>query len=353
MPELPEIATMLKAFRPKIVGRRIVHVVAAGRSLLDEAATPELLRETLVGGRVVDAVRRGKYVRIDVAPESARRAKRKRPPAPGTSLVGRRPETLEELLPPPGPEEDFWTYGGRVDAARSAEKRGHSSPGTSLAPPPPIASAGRLASLVLHLRMTGRYFVMPDNGQLLPPRSRLVLALEGDEDDLLLGVKDVRRLARARLLVGEAAHRWPDDLALGPDALESRFDGAELARRLSGRRPIKLALLDQKRLAGVGNIYASEALHRARIHPARTAESLTGAEWNRLAKTIPELLRRSMTRWCALSRWVGPSVEGYGDFQGELSAYDRAGERCRRCRGTITTMVQAGRTTYFCPECQR
>lgn len=352
MPELPEIATQLKALRPKILGRRIVHVVAARRSLL-ESGTPDELRAALVGGRVVDAVRRGKYVRIDVEPEPLRRAKRKRPPAPGTSLTGRRPETLEELLPPAGPEEDFWTYGGRVDAARTAEKRGHSSPGAVLAPPPPIPAIGQAASLVLHLRMTGRYFVMPDNGQLLPPRSRLVLALEGDEDDLLLGVKDVRRLARARLLVGEAAHRWPDDLGLGPDALDARFDGARLAGLLAGRLPIKLALLDQKRLAGVGNIYASEALHRARIHPARAADSLSRAEWNRLATVIPDLFRHAMKNWCALSRWVGPSVEGYGDFQGELSVYDRAGERCRRCRGTIETLVQGGRTTYFCAGCQK
>lgn len=351
MPELPEIATMLKALRPRILGRRIVHVVAASENLM-ESGTPAELRAALVGGRIVDAARRGKTVRIDVAPVSARRAKRKRPPAPATSLARHRHGSLEELLPA-GPDENFWTYGPRVDAARAAEKRGRSRPGVAPAPPPEPLETGQVASLVLHLRMTGRYFVMPDNGQLLPPRTRLVLALEGEDEDLLVGVKDVRRLARARLLTGDDAHAWPMELGLGPDALESRLNGEKLRLRLAGRLPIKLALLDQKRLAGVGNIYASEALHRARIHPARSADSLTPAEWNRLAQTIPDLLRHSMRHWCALSRWVGPSVEGYGDFQGELSAYDRAGERCRRCRGTIESLVQAGRTTFYCSGCQR
>lgn len=347
MPELPEVATMVRVFRPRLVGRLVRHAVADDRYLMEEGG-PDALREALVGTRVHGVFRRGKYVRVDFEP-SLPPARRdpiwRRPPSAGLSVALTRPARLAELL-----NRD------------SADKPGRSAPRNGANAESLLrewlaawsrASGGRRVSLLLHLKMTGRYFLMNDNGFPLPPRTRLVLSVSGEEDDILFGLKDPRRLARARLLEGDDAHTWPAWLDLGPDALDTRWTGARLAARLAGSTPIKLALLDQKRLAGVGNIYASELLHRARVSPARRADRLTDAEWNRLARELPKLLRHSMAHWCHLSRWVGPAVEGYGDFQGGLAVYGRSGERCGRCRGTVRSMTQGSRTTFYCSDCQR
>lgn len=346
MPELPEVATMVKAFKPRLIGRLVRHVLADGQYLL-EKCEPGNLQSALVGTRVRGVFRRGKYVRVDFEPSPApgrRDAIWRRPPSAGSSVALTRPARLEDLVQKNG-----------------ADKPGRSGPQDGDDPAPLLndwrdaharAAGGRRVSLLLHLKMTGRFFLMNDNGHPVPTRTRFVLAVSDGEDDLLFGLKDARRLARARLVEGDEAHGWPEWLKLGPDALDTRWTGARLARQAGGSLPIKLALLDQGRLSGIGNIYASELLHRTRIHPARPADRLTAAEWNRLAREIPRLLRHSMKNWCHLSRWIGPAVEGYGDFQGGLAVYDRAGRKCRRCRGTIETLTQGGRTTYCCPECQ-
>lgn len=374
MPELPEIATMVKALRPRLIGRTITHLVLEETGLLEGHSITDV-RAALLGREIIDVVRLGKYVRLDLAGTvggewidlfeprrrngSLKKSQKSRPLPPDGSLVVRRPETLAEALLV-GPEDD-WIQGPAIDAIRTREKRGHSSPIAKGDRAALIESRrrklggyqpGERSSLVFHLKMTGRYYVMNDNGQALPPRTRLAMTVADDEEHLVFGLKDVRRLASARILVGKEAHAWPDDLGLGPDALTTRWSGARLEARLSGALPIKPALLDQSRLAGVGNIYASELLNRTRIHPGRRANSLTPAEWNRLAMMLPKLLRHAIRTWCMLSRWIGPSVEGYGDFGGELRVYDRRGEACRRCGGIIRSMVQAARTTWYCPDCQ-
>ncbi|HSK38257.1 MAG TPA: DNA-formamidopyrimidine glycosylase family protein [Arenibaculum sp.] len=345
MPELPEVATMVKALRSRIMGRRVRHVVAESRGLLD-GTTPSDLSAALYDTIVSGVKRHGKYVRIDFDPPPRRAADRamKRAPATGSSVVARRPETLEELL-----------------QARPLGKPGRSRPATEVEARElfdstrfePGDSCAARASLIIHLKMTGRFFVMNDNGHPVPQRSRLVLAVEGREDDLLFGIKDTRRLARVWLLEPDEAHAWPKWLKLGPDAVSGRFSGERLARLASGRLPIKLALLDQSRIAGLGNIYACEVLHRTRIHPARPATELSSREWGALAREVPKLLRTSMEKWCEASRWIGPAVEGYGDFNGSLKVYDRAGAACRRCGGEIRTLRQAGRTTFYCGGCQK
>jgi formamidopyrimidine-DNA glycosylase len=143
---------------------------------------------------------------------------------------------------------------------------------------------------------------------------------------------------------------------LGPDALE--LDPALLAERLDrSTRPIKVALLDQRALAGVGNIYASESLHRARIHPARPCADLSAREWRALWKALDGILREAI-------RYEGSTLSDGtyrnalnqdGGYQNHFRVYDREGERCPRCRGkgTVERTVQAQRATFFCAGCQR
>ncbi len=130
-------------------------------------------------------------------------------------------------------------------------------------------------------------------------------------------------------------------LGLGPDAADPGWTVKQLADALALRRgPIKPALLDQRLVAGLGNIYVSESLWRARIHPASPCRSLGAAQLRALRKSITVVLARATG-----SRYTD-------DDTATLDVYDREGEPCRRCRTAIERVVQAGRSTYFCPACQ-
>lgn len=347
MPELPEVATMIRALTPRIRGLRVRHAFCDATNFLEDG-TPAALAQALTGLVVGRVARRGKYVRFDFVPPPAGDPLYegvKRPPAVGDSVAALRPATLEAVgtLPPHN------TQSGPLSRA---EVRGHAAAVRARRAADRKAAARAPRSLLVHLKMTGRYFVMNDNGYPIPPRTRLLIAVESRTEDLLFGVKDTRRLARARLLAPEESGTWPAWLKLGPDALGSRFDGPRLAARAAGKLPIKLALLDQARLAGLGNIYVTELLHRVKVHPERPADALTRGEWSALARELPKLLRQALERWTESCRWVGPAMEGYGDFRGELRAYGRGGEACGRCGGTITSIAMAGRGSYFCPGCQ-
>ncbi len=143
---------------------------------------------------------------------------------------------------------------------------------------------------------------------------------------------------------------------LGPDALD--LTPSLLCERLgSSRRPVKVALLDQRAIAGIGNIYASESLHRARIHPARPCNGLTQREWGALHRAVDAILRAAIE---AEGSTLGDgtyrnALNQAGDYQNQFRVYDRDGERCPRCRGkfSVERIVQAQRSTFFCPGCQR
>lgn len=165
--------------------------------------------------------------------------------------------------------------------------------------------------------------------------------------------QDVRRLGRVYLLppAGWAAH----DKAIGPEPLDRSFTPKVLLERLAGRRTaVKKALMDQRRLAGVGNIYASEALWIAGVDPSRPAASITAEEAARLQRAIVDVLRRSI-------RGRGTTIRDYrtgtgepGNFAGRLAVYERAGEPCLRCGAVIAgTHAIDARSTYFCYRCQR
>jgi formamidopyrimidine-DNA glycosylase len=201
-------------------------------------------------------------------------------------------------------------------------------------------------ALLVHLRMTGSFRHAPAGGT----HERAVITLD---DGSQLVYRDVRRFGT--WLVAE-----PDELdpylaaRLGRDPLERGFGPAALAARLAGRRaPIKAALLDQRVAAGMGNIYADEALWRARIHPLRPAGELEPADVRRLHKGVREALRVGIARQGATLRDYSRPDGRRGSMQLEFRVYGREGEPCRRCGSPIEKTRAAGRGTWFCPRCQR
>ena len=205
-------------------------------------------------------------------------------------------------------------------------------------------------TLVVHLRMTGS-FLHAGAGELPEdPHRRALLALDTGAE---VAYRDVRRFGTWELL--DAGHLRPHfAIRLGPEPLAGSFSAARLQAQAAGRRlPVKAFLLDQRRLAGIGNIYADEALWRARIHPLRPAGELDPGEIARLHRAMRAALRRGVElQGSTLRDYVTPDGEG-GGMQHEFHVYGRLGEPCDRCGRPIERIVVAGRGTWFCPHCQR
>ncbi len=195
--------------------------------------------------------------------------------------------------------------------------------------------------LLVHLRMTGGFRYGPASHE----RAALVL-----ENGARIAYRDLRRFGTWLLLEPEEADEHLA-IRLGPEPLGRRFTTAFLARRLAGRRaPVKAAVLDQRTVAGLGNIYADESLWHAGIHPLRPAGELTGAEVAALRDGIRRALRLGIRRQGAD---LGDGAYTGGRMQREFRVYGRAGEPCERC-GTLVEKTRAGgRGTWYCPGCQR
>jgi formamidopyrimidine-DNA glycosylase len=184
-----------------------------------------------------------------------------------------------------------------------------------------------------HFRMNGDWALGPDAAQARYPRATIRL-----DDGSAVVLDDSRALSSIVLVkAGE------DSIAgLGPDADDPAVEARWLADRFARRKaPIKVVLLDQTVVSGIGNIYASESLWHSRIDPRRPPSDLTAAEVRRLLKSIRAVLERASG-----SRYTD-------DDDVRFDVYDREGDRCRRCRSTIERITQAARSTYFCPTCQR
>ena len=203
--------------------------------------------------------------------------------------------------------------------------------------------------LLSHLRMTGTYRHGANGAPADDPHARAVVRLDDGSDVVY---RDVRRFGTWRLLE-------PDELVehlrprVGMEPLGAEFSAAVLEHRLGGRRaPVKAALLDQRTVAGLGNIYADEALWHARIHPLRPAGSLGGAEIRRLHRALRKVLSLGIDRQGSTLRdYVTPDGSS-GSMQREFRVYGRAGEPCDRCGTTIARTRAGGRGTAFCPRCQ-
>jgi formamidopyrimidine-DNA glycosylase len=219
-------------------------------------------------------------------------------------------------------------------------------------------------ALVMHLRMTGNLLLQRAESESAAevggPRlyeapgelRHLRAAIRLDDGSRLLYV-DVRRFGHAIVLDGYGLEGYLD-ARLGVEPLSEELTAEALARLAAGRRaPLKSFLLDQSAIAGIGNIYADEALHRAGLHPLSQAGSLRPEDCERLRSAIVETLEAGL-------RTGGSSIDDYRDARGEQGTmqeeflvHTREGEPCRRCGTEIERIVVAGRSTYFCPGCQR
>ena len=205
-------------------------------------------------------------------------------------------------------------------------------------------------ALLIHLRMTGSIRHAPTGSLEDDPYRRAVVRLDDGSD---VAYRDVRRFGTWHLL---EPHELDPYLAkrLGREPLERGFTARRLAERLAERRaPIKAALLDQRTVAGLGNIYADEALWRARLHPLRPAETLDREEVARLARGIKDALKAGIARQGASLRDYATPDGARGRMQEEFRVYGRAGEPCRRCGTPIEKIRAAGRGTWYCPSCQQ
>jgi formamidopyrimidine-DNA glycosylase len=291
MPELPEVEVTRRELGPLLVGRTIAQVRTTGPSYFF-LTRPARLRRALLGRRVLSLARLGKYLVAELDGGS-------------------------RLLLHLGMTGQLFGAGARSVRLLS------SSAAASLAPE---RQRGFRADLHTHL----------------------VLGFADGGPDVLF--RDVRKFGKVELLAAGAESRR---LArLGEDALAAR--GALLHAAARGRRvAIKSLLLDQSVLAGVGNIYADEALHLAGVRPARPAGRVSRAECDRIASALRRVLRRSIaTGGSSISDYVRPDGAD-GRYQDERRVYGREGEACGRCRSTIRRRVIGQRSAHYCPVCQR
>jgi formamidopyrimidine-DNA glycosylase len=281
MPELPEVETVARDLRPRILGATITGArVSWARTL--RTPSPELFAEAIAGRRIESVGRRGKQLVVELS-------------------------------------------GG--------------------------------GALTIHLKMTGQLFVVPAETPM-DPYVRLVLELADGRE---IRFRDIRKFGKIGLygrdpVSGELVTEVGGGAvfaAVGPEPLDPEFSLRDFRRRLrrrSGR--LKPLLLDQSFLAGIGNIYADEALWRARLHPLRTAGTLRPSDERHLYEAIRSILAEAIERrGSSIDDYTAP--DGDGSMQERLQVYQRTGEPCPRCGRPIKRIVIGARSTHFCSWCQR
>ena len=206
------------------------------------------------------------------------------------------------------------------------------------------------SELVLHLRMTGFLFRAPSDYPE-EKHTHLVFTLDDGSE---LRFSDLRRFGRFWHIAADEADTWTGRDKLGPEPFAPQADAAYYREKLAkSGRPIKTCLLDQTVVAGLGNIYSDECLFTAGIAPARLASTLTAEEWTRLAAVIPAILYEAVET-------IAMTSEEYLAGKGReyrntplLNVYGRAGQLCRRCGTSLESRKLGGRTSCWCPVCQK
>jgi formamidopyrimidine-DNA glycosylase len=209
-------------------------------------------------------------------------------------------------------------------------------------------------SILLHLGMTGRIWVC-EAGRAPRPHEHVVFGLEDGRE---LRFADPRRFGLVEVVPTSRLGRHPRLRWLGPEPVGDGLDAAALADLFwcstrGRRKPVKNFLMDTRALAGVGNIYACEALYRAGIHPRRAVGRIAREGWRRIVKQVRAVLGEAIEAGGTTLRDFYNAEEEAGYFAVRLRVYDREGRPCRRCRAPVRRIVQAGRSTFFCARCQR
>ncbi|HEY0831230.1 MAG TPA: bifunctional DNA-formamidopyrimidine glycosylase/DNA-(apurinic or apyrimidinic site) lyase [Candidatus Dormibacteraeota bacterium] len=302
MPELPEVETIVVDLRPHLVGRTITRCELAFPTIVRHPE-PEEFIDAVVGMRIESVGRRGKYILMRFGPSGLSGHLRGKPGTEAQGALSDRPLNGEEGL-----------------------------------------------LLVVHLGMTGQLRLVEAEAPLANHTHAIFFLDDGRQ----LRYRDPRRFGRLLIGTEQALLNSKKMPILGPEPIDPDFAADELYRRLHKRRTaLKAVLLDQRAIAGVGNIYADESLHRARLRPDRIARTVS----KRSAKRLHESLRDSL-RLAIANR--GSSVDTYRDAWGEIGGqqekllvYGRAGEPCFTCGRPLSSIRIAGRTTVFCRRCQR
>jgi formamidopyrimidine-DNA glycosylase len=210
-----------------------------------------------------------------------------------------------------------------------------------------LVNTDRGDTMVFHLGMSGAWRVDP--GDLGTHDHLLIETEEGRR----LHLRDPRRFGSVDLVATAELDHWPPFKALGPEPLDGGIDGKWLKQKFAGRSAaVKLLLLDQRVVAGLGNIYACEALFRARIDPRKPAGKVGRARLDALANAISEVLEDAIRAGGSTLRDFAAPDGVLGYFSKQFDVYDREGEPCRGCSGKVKRIVQGGRSTFFCPSCQ-
>lgn len=226
-----------------------------------------------------------------------------------------------------------------------------------------LARLDREDTLVMHLGMSGRFEISRPEGQDRPghfhyapdPDPKHAHIVFETEAGPKVTYYDPRRFGYMALVNTATIELHPWFASLGPEPLSEAFDAAHLKAAFAGRRQgPKTLLLDQRIVAGLGNIYVCEALNRARISPFRLAGGISGPRLARLVPAIKNVLAEAIDAGGSSLRDFAQTDGALGYFQHRFRTYDREGQPCRNdgCRGAIARKVQAGRSTFFCPVCQ-
>lgn len=256
-----------------------------------------------------------------------------RPPLVGLTLTGVRSSWPRHVATPTLPELRARIRGKRIEAINRRAKF-------------LVFRLSEGETLIIHLRMTGHLSV---TGQDEPAgkHDHTIFPLSNGKE---LRFRDQRKFGRVYLV------RDPQEVLgnLGPEPLEASFTVSLLQERVQGRkRALKPLLLDQSFVAGIGNIYADEALFYARLHPQRKANSLTPSETAALHSAIQRVLKLGIEReGASITNYIKPDGSR-GDMQNAVAVFRRAGEPCPRCGTLIERIVLNSRSTHFCPNCQK
>ncbi|MFI4974238.1 MAG: bifunctional DNA-formamidopyrimidine glycosylase/DNA-(apurinic or apyrimidinic site) lyase [Caulobacterales bacterium] len=227
-----------------------------------------------------------------------------------------------------------------------------------------LAPLDRGDTLVMHLGMTGRFEIeglavreRPGHFALAaPPDPRHAHVVFETEAGPRVTFFDPRRFGYMDLIASDTLCVHPWFAAMGPEPLGEAFDAAYLAEQFTGRaQGPKTLLLDQRIVAGLGNIYVCEALHRAGVSPTRAAGSISRIRLDKLVHSVRSVLLEAIEAGGSTLRDYASAEGALGYFQHSFQAYGREGEACTRpgCRGIIRRIVQSGRSTFHCPKCQR